>query len=86
LKYRETKAMPTVTVRLNGGLSRNGDATYRVPFRGKRVKLEAVLSKMPVEVPERLIAFFAVNGAKSTKDSWVNNGDIIDIFPVVAGG
>jgi molybdopterin converting factor small subunit len=78
--------MPVATVRLNGLLARGINSTYPISFGGKRVKLKTVLSKMTADVPEKAVAFFAINGTKAAKDNWVNDGDIIDIFPVVAGG
>jgi molybdopterin converting factor small subunit len=82
------KWMSVATVRLNGLL--NADAgvknTCTVYFRGKRMKLKEVLSKIAWHVPEKAVAFFAINGVKAVEDSWVMNGDVIDIFPVVAGG
>ena len=78
--------MPVAMVRLNGLLARGIDSTYLISFEGKRIKLKTVLSKMTVEVPEKAVAFFAINGTKAVKDNWINDGDIIDIFPVVTGG
>jgi molybdopterin converting factor small subunit len=78
--------MPVAIVQLNGLLSKGTDNTYQVSFEGERVKLKTVLSKMRVEISEKAVAFFAINGTKADKDSWVNDGDIIDVFPVVAGG
>jgi hypothetical protein len=78
--------MPVAIVRLNGLLSKSTNNTYPVSFSGKRIKLKIVLSKVAVEIPERAVAFFAINGIKAAGDIWVNDGDIIDVFPVVAGG
>jgi molybdopterin converting factor small subunit len=78
--------MAVVTVRLNGLLFKGTSNTYSVSFKGKRVKLETALIKLSYKIPEKSVAFFAINGTKATKDSWVNDGDIIDVFPVVAGG
>jgi molybdopterin converting factor small subunit len=78
--------MPAATVRLHGLLAKGIDSTYPISFEGKRIKLETALSKIPVEVPMKAVAFFAIDGIKAVKDNWVNNGDIIDIFPVVTGG
>jgi molybdopterin converting factor small subunit len=78
--------MPVAIVQLNGLLSKGTDNTYQVSFEGERVKLKTVLSKMRVEISEKAVAFFAINGTKADKDSWVNDGDIIDVFPIVAGG
>jgi molybdopterin converting factor small subunit len=41
---------------------------------------------MTFEIPGKSVAFFAINGTKAVKDRWINDRDIIDIFPVVAGG
>jgi molybdopterin converting factor small subunit len=73
-------------VRLNGLLSKGTNNTYQVSFEGERVKLKTVLSKMRVEITEKAVSFFTINGTKAVKDSWVNDGDIIDVFPIVAGG
>jgi molybdopterin converting factor small subunit len=78
--------MAVATVRLNGLLSKGINKPFSVSFEGKRVKLETALIKMAVKIPEKSVAFFAINGTKVTKDSWVNDGDVIDVFPVVAGG
>lgn len=78
--------MPIATVRLNGLLAKSIDSTYLISFEGKRIKLETALCKIPVEVPKKAVAFVAINGTKAVKDNWVNDGDIIDIFPVVTGG
>jgi len=78
--------VPVAIVRLNGLLARDIDSTYQVSFGGKRIKLKTVLSKMTVEIPEKAVAFFAINRTKAVKDDWINDGDIIDIFPVVTGG
>ena len=64
----------------------NKKNTYPVSFKGKRMTLRVVLSKMALHVPEKAVGFLAINGVKAAKDSWVIDGDIIDIFPVVAGG
>lgn len=78
--------MSVVTVRLNGLLSIDKDKTYPVTFQGERVKLKSVISRITVKIPKKAIAFYAINGKKALNDSWVNDGDIIDVFPVVAGG
>ena len=75
-----------VTLRLNGLLARDKANTYQVSIAGKRAKLKTVLSKITVNFPEKAIAFYAVNGKKVMIDSWVDDGDIIDVFPAVAGG
>jgi molybdopterin converting factor small subunit len=78
--------LPVVTVRLNGLLAKGIESTYVVSFQGKRTKLKKVLSSMIVKVPEKAVAFSAINGTKVVKDNWIYDGDVIDIFPVVAGG
>ena len=78
--------MAEVTVRLNGLLSGRNDKTYAISFEGNRERLESALHRLTFKIPEQSIAFFAINGTKVSKDSWVNDGDIIDVFPVVAGG
>jgi molybdopterin converting factor small subunit len=78
--------MLAAIVRLNGLLAKGIKSTYVISFEGKRIKLETALSKIPVEVPKKVVAFVAINGTKAVKDDWVNDGDIIDIFPVVTGG
>ena len=78
--------MSVATIRLNGLLAIGIEGSYPVSFGKKRIKLHTVLSKMTVEAPEKAVAFFAINGTKAVKDDWVNDGDIIDIFPVVTGG
>jgi molybdopterin converting factor small subunit len=71
---------------LNGGLAKGFKNAHRISFEGNREKLKTVLSEMKVELPDKAVAFFAINGIKVINDSWVSDGDIIDIFPVVAGG
>ena len=80
--------MSVATVRLNGLFSSDSiiNNTYPVLFREKKIKLRVALSKMTLHIPEKSVAFFAINGVKAVKDSWVVDGDIIDIFPVVTGG
>jgi molybdopterin converting factor small subunit len=80
--------MAAATVRVNGSLSSYFDnkSTLLVSFEGKRVKLSEILSQMTVQIPEKALAFFAINGVKAIEGSWVNDGDVIDIFPVVTGG
>lgn len=78
--------MPMVTLRLNGLLARDNANTCQVLIKGKRAKLKTVLSKIPANIPDKAIAFYAVNGQKVNIDSWVNDGDIVDVFPAVAGG
>jgi molybdopterin converting factor small subunit len=78
--------MPIATVRLNGLLSRGVNNTHQVYFDEKRIRLKTVISRMTFEIPAKSVAFFAINGTKAAKDSWINDGDIIDVFPVVAGG
>ncbi len=78
--------MPGATVRLNGMLSRGRDNSCTVSFEGPSIKLEMLLTILKAEVPSKAIAFCAINGSKVTADSMINDGDIIDIFPVVAGG
>jgi molybdopterin converting factor small subunit len=75
-----------VTLRLNGLLAGDKPNTYQVSIAGKRARLKTVLSKIPVNIPEKAVAFYAVNGKKVMMDSWVTDGDIIDVFPAVAGG
>jgi molybdopterin converting factor small subunit len=78
--------MPVATVRLRGLLAKGIDSTYPISFEGKRIKLETALSKVPVAIPRKAVAFVAINGTKAVKDAWVNDGDIVDIFPAVTGG
>jgi molybdopterin converting factor small subunit len=85
--------MSVATVRLNGLLSLDSAVktndkknTYPMLFKGKRIKLTAVLSKMALYIPREAVAFVAINGIKVTGDSWVMDGDMIDIFPIVTGG
>jgi molybdopterin converting factor small subunit len=78
--------MPLATVRLHGLLVKNIDNAYPISFERKRIKLKTALSRMPVAVPRKAVAFVAINGARAVKDTWVNDGDIVDIFPVVTGG
>jgi molybdopterin converting factor small subunit len=78
--------MPIATIRLNGLLSKGINNIQQIYFDEKRIKLKTVISRMAFEVPEKSVAFFAINGTKAIRDSWINDGDIIDIFPVVAGG
>jgi molybdopterin converting factor small subunit len=78
--------MAMATVRLNGLLSRGIDNTHQVYFDEKRIRLKTVIFRMKLEIPEKSVAFFAINGTKAAQDSWINDGDIIDVFPVVAGG
>jgi len=75
-----------VTLRLNGLLARDNANTYQVAIEGKRARLKTVLSKMAVNLPEKAVAFYAINGKKVMIDSWVDDGDIIDVFPAVTGG
>jgi molybdopterin converting factor small subunit len=80
--------MAVVTVRLNGSLSSYSNKKDNLPvsFEGERVKLSKVLSQMALHIPEKAVAFLAINGVKAAEGSWVKDGDVIDIFPVVAGG
>lgn len=80
--------MSVVTVRLNGLLSSDSKEKniYQVFFKGKRMKLRVALSKMACHVSAESVAFLAINGVKAVQDSWVTDGDLIDIFPVVSGG
>jgi molybdopterin converting factor small subunit len=80
--------MPTATVRLNGSLSSYSDDKnpLYVSFSRKKVTVQEILLKMALGIPEKSVAFLAVNGMKSTKDQWITDGDVIDIFPFVAGG
>ncbi len=78
--------MPKAIIRLNGLLAKGIDSTHSISFAGKRMRLETALSKIPLEVPKKAVSFVAINGTKSGMNDWVNDGDIIDIFPVVAGG
>jgi molybdopterin converting factor small subunit len=80
--------MAVATVRLNGSLSSysNRKNTLPVSFQGERVKLRKILSQMALHIPEKAVAFLAINGVKAAEGSWVKDGDVIDIFPVVAGG
>ena len=80
--------MSAAFVRLNGLLTADANIknTCTVSFRGKKIKLKAVLSRMVWPIPEEAVAFLAINGLKAGEDSFVTNGDIIDVFPVVSGG
>jgi hypothetical protein len=80
--------MSLATVCLHGLLSSDAKTknTCTVSFRGKRIKLEMVLSKMTLHIPEKAVAFLTINGVKAEKYDWVKDGDIVDIFPAVTGG
>jgi len=78
--------MSAVTLRLNGLLSRGNDNCCKVSFEEPAITLEMLLTIIKAEVPGKAIAFVAVNGMRVSSDSCVKDGDIIDIFPVVAGG
>ena len=78
--------MPVATVRLNGFSNQRVNNTYPISFEEKKIKIEVVLSIFAVEIPIKSPVFFAINGIKASEDSWVNDGDTIDIYPVVAGG
>jgi hypothetical protein len=83
--------MAVVWVRTYGSLSShsfkedvdNGDGVP-VVFRGKRVKVREVFSKL--HIPEESVSFVAINGVKAAKDVWVTEGDKLAISPLVAGG
>lgn len=78
--------MSAITLRLNGLLSRGRDNCCIVSFEEPAIKLEMLLTIIKAEVPGKAIAFVAVNGKRATGDSLINDGDNVDIFPVVAGG
>jgi molybdopterin converting factor small subunit len=78
--------MSLVTLRLNGLLSRGKDNSCTVSFEEPAIELEKLLAIIKAEVPAKAIAFIAVNGNKVTRDILINDGDCIDIFPVVTGG
>jgi len=77
-----------ITIRLNGFLSFDSttNKTYPVIFEGRRLKLSALISKMALPIPEEAVSFYSINGVKANNDSVITNGDVIDVFPVVAGG
>jgi molybdopterin converting factor small subunit len=80
--------MAVVTVRLNGSLSYYANKKNALPvsFQGERAKLSKILSQMALHIPEKAVAFLAINGVKTSGGSWVKDGAVIDIFPFVAGG
>ncbi len=78
--------MPEALVRLNGSLSKGIGSMFLVSLGEKRVPLKIILSEMTVKIPEKVVAFLAIKGMKAVDSNWVKDGDVIDIFPVVAGG
>ena len=77
--------MPEAIVRLNGMISMGRDNSCIVSFEEPSIRLEMLLAILKAEVPSKTIAFCAVNGSEATADSMINDGDVIDIFPVAAG-
>jgi len=78
--------MLAATVHFNGLLSRGKDNNCTVSFEEPAIELEKLLAIIKAEVPNKDIAFIAVNGSKVTGDILIKDGDCIDIFPVVQAG
>jgi hypothetical protein len=78
--------MSVATVRLKGFSNQGINTTYPISFDEDRIKIGVILSVFAGEIPIKSPAFFALNGIKASEDSWVSNGDIIDIFQIVTGG
>jgi len=76
-------------IKINGFLTRGPNdqqSTLTITFRSKRIRLSTALSKSGLNPIADKVSFFAINGVKCAKNEWVNDGDVIDIFPVVTGG
>jgi molybdopterin converting factor small subunit len=78
--------MAEAILRLNGLVSPGKDNNCSVSFENQEIQLEMLLTLVKTEIHSRAIAFVAVNGTRVSTDSMIKDGDIIDIFPVVAGG
>jgi molybdopterin converting factor small subunit len=83
--------MAVLWVRLHGSLSSHcaeegvkGDDGISIMFSQERVRMEEILARL--HIPDEAVAFVAVNGIKSARDTWVTDGDKVSIFPLVAGG
>jgi len=78
--------MPVAAVRLNGFSNQRVNNTYPISFDEHRIKIGVIFYIFAGEIPIKSPVIFAINGIKASEDSWVNDGDTIDIYPVVAGG
>ena len=66
-------------------------ATFRAGrFKEKDMELPegTVLRDLvkPLDFPEKPAKILLVNGIRATEDSQLNNGDVVAIFPMIAGG
>lgn len=81
--------MALVRVRAYGSLpayyaEEGGDDGISITFPQKRVRVKEIFTRL--HIPEKAVAFVALNGVKCAKDALVADGDKVTIFPFVAGG
>ena len=83
--------MAAVWVRLHGSLPSHsaeegadkGDGIL-VTFPREKANVKEVFARL--HIPEKAVAFVAINGIKSAKDARLKDGDKLAVFPFVTGG
>jgi molybdopterin converting factor small subunit len=88
-KLNRVYHLPMIEVRLFGGIKRHAEGKNRIELKSEAVKsVDDIL--LSIEIPKGEIGQVLVNGApvepsRNFKETVVR-GDIVDIYPIAAGG
>jgi len=80
-----------VQIRMHGALARHfagkgadSGNGITITFPQKKVSMAQIFDRL--HIPEEVVGFVAINGARAAKDTWVTDEDEVAIFPLVTGG